>query len=67
MVEGVKALAFDTGGTILDWHSGVRDALARAASRSKLWQATMTISEGFSASHLAAGPQAQCGLRRGGG
>ena len=25
--KGVKALAFDTGGTILDWHSGFRDAL----------------------------------------
>ena len=24
---GVKALTFDTGGTILDWHSGFRDAL----------------------------------------
>ena len=23
----VKALTFDTGGTILDWHSGFRDAL----------------------------------------
>jgi 2-haloacid dehalogenase len=26
----VKALTFDTGGTILDWHSGFRDALAAA-------------------------------------
>ena len=23
----IKALTFDTGGTILDWHSGFRDAL----------------------------------------
>jgi 2-haloacid dehalogenase len=27
-ITGVKALTFDTGGTILDWHSGFRDALA---------------------------------------
>jgi FMN phosphatase YigB (HAD superfamily) len=24
----VKALAFDTGGTVLDWHRGIRTALA---------------------------------------
>jgi 2-haloacid dehalogenase len=30
----VKALTFDTGGTILDWHSGIRDALAEAGARS---------------------------------
>ena len=29
----VKALTFDTGGTILDWHSGFRDALAAAGAR----------------------------------
>ena len=28
----VKALTFDTGGTILDWHSGFRDALAAATA-----------------------------------
>ncbi len=27
-VGKVKALTFDTGGTILDWHSGFRDSLA---------------------------------------
>lgn len=27
-VDKIKALTFDTGGTILDWHTGVRDALA---------------------------------------
>jgi 2-haloacid dehalogenase len=27
-IKDVKALTFDTGGTILDWHSGFRDALA---------------------------------------
>lgn len=29
----IKALTFDTGGTLLDWHSGFRDALARAGAR----------------------------------
>ena len=28
-LEGVKALTFDTGGTILDWHTGFSDALAK--------------------------------------
>ena len=32
-LDGVKALTFDTGGTILDWHSGFRDALAAAGAR----------------------------------
>ena len=29
-LEDVKALTFDTGGTILDWHTGFTDALAMA-------------------------------------
>ena len=32
-LNNVKALTFDTGGTILDWHSGFRDALAAAGAR----------------------------------
>jgi 2-haloacid dehalogenase len=32
-VSGIKALAFDTGGTVLDWHGGVRAALAEAGAR----------------------------------
>ena len=28
-LDQIKALTFDTGGTILDWHTGVRDALAQ--------------------------------------
>lgn len=31
--EEIKALTFDTGGTILDWHSGFRDAFAHAGRR----------------------------------
>ncbi len=30
MLDDIKALTFDTGGTVLDWHSGMRDALAAA-------------------------------------
>ena len=32
-LAGVKALTFDTGGTILDWHSGVKGALAKTGAR----------------------------------
>ena len=32
-INQIKALTFDTGGTILDWHSGFRDALAAAGGR----------------------------------
>ena len=31
--DGIKALTFDTGGTILDWHTGFRTALADAGAR----------------------------------
>ena len=29
----VKALTFDTGGTVLDWHSGIRSALSATGER----------------------------------
>lgn len=32
-LSGIKALTFDTGGTILDWHSGFRDAFAKAGRK----------------------------------
>ena len=32
-LSGIKALAFDTGGTVLDWHRGIRTALAEAGNR----------------------------------
>lgn len=31
--DGIKALTFDTGGTILDWHTGFREALAEVGAR----------------------------------
>ncbi len=33
MSLGIQALAFDTGGTILDWHTGIRTALAMLGAR----------------------------------
>ncbi len=32
-LDGVKALTFDTGGTILDWHTGFSTALAEAGGK----------------------------------
>lgn len=32
-VDGIKALTFDTGGTILDWHTGFRTALAKLGEK----------------------------------
>ena len=32
-LSGIKALAFDTGGTVLDWHTGIRAALAQVGAR----------------------------------
>jgi 2-haloacid dehalogenase len=32
-MDGLRVLAFDTGGTILDWHSGVGTALAECGAR----------------------------------
>jgi 2-haloacid dehalogenase len=32
-LSNVKALRFDTGGTILDWHTGMRTALATVGAR----------------------------------
>jgi 2-haloacid dehalogenase len=33
MLAGIKALTFDTGGTILDWHTGLCQAFAQAGAR----------------------------------
>ncbi len=32
-LNGIKALTFDTGGTILDWHTGFRKALAQTGAK----------------------------------
>ena len=39
-MEGIRALTFDTGGTILDWHSGFKSAFQKAGEKnnySKSW------------------------------
>jgi 2-haloacid dehalogenase len=35
-MNGIKALAFDTGGTILDWHGGIVAALAACGARRRV-------------------------------
>ena len=43
MLENIKALTFDTGGTILDWHHGISHAFASAGTRRGLGRlATIT-------------------------
>ena len=32
-LPGIEALAFDTGGTVLDWHSGIGSVLAETGAR----------------------------------
>lgn len=32
-MDGIRALAFDTGGTVLDWHGGLSRAMAAAGAR----------------------------------
>ena len=32
-LSGIKALTFETGGTLLDWHTGFRDAFSEAGRR----------------------------------
>jgi FMN phosphatase YigB (HAD superfamily) len=33
MISGIKALTFDVGGTVLDWHRGITRAFADAGAR----------------------------------
>lgn len=35
-IDKIRALTFDTGGTILDWHTGLTSALASAGAKHKL-------------------------------
>ncbi|HVH77815.1 MAG TPA: HAD family hydrolase, partial [Stellaceae bacterium] len=35
-LDGIQVLAFDTGGTILDWHSGISAALAECGRRRRV-------------------------------
>ncbi len=34
-MNGIKALTFDTGGTVLDWHTGITRALGSFATSTR--------------------------------
>ena len=36
VMQDIQALAFDTGGTVLNWHAGIRSALAEAGARRRI-------------------------------
>jgi 2-haloacid dehalogenase len=46
-LAGIKALAFDTGGTVLDWHAGIRTALTAAGARHGLVRDWATITNSW--------------------
>lgn len=46
-MHGIKALTFDTGGTILDWHSGIKRALAAAGQRHGVTADWTTLTNAF--------------------
>jgi FMN phosphatase YigB (HAD superfamily) len=56
-MDNVKALCFDTGGTILDWHTGTRTALAAVGSRHGIardWAAPRAVAgTGWATSRLS--------------
>ncbi len=43
----IKAIAFDTGGTVLDWHSGIRDAFAAVGATYGVQRDWATIANGY--------------------
>jgi 2-haloacid dehalogenase len=43
----IRALTFDTGGTVLDWHSGIREALAEAGRRHRLERDWVTVTNDY--------------------
>ena len=47
MIANIKALTFDTGGTILDWHHGISRALATAGARRGLQADWPTITNAY--------------------
>lgn len=50
----VKALTFDTGGTILDWHGGISRAMARAGAQRDLERDWAAITNEYRAASLKA-------------
>jgi 2-haloacid dehalogenase len=53
-MHDIKALTFDTGGTILDWHTGISTALAEAGGRHGLKRDWAAIANEYRASSLKA-------------
>jgi 2-haloacid dehalogenase len=53
-MKDVKVLAFDTGGTVLDWHSGMTAAMV-------MWRATQGIRHDW---HALANEHRRRSLRR---
>lgn len=53
-MHGIKALTFDTGGTILDWHTGIGGALAAAGGRHGLERDWPVIANDYRARSLKA-------------
>lgn len=53
-MQGIKALTFDTGGTILDWHAGISGALAEAGGRHGLERDWPAIANEYRAASLRA-------------
>lgn len=47
MLAGIKALTFDTGGTILDWHTGLCNAFAQAGAQHGLSADWPEITNGY--------------------
>ena len=53
-VDSIKALTFDTGGTVLDWHSGLSNALAGVGQRHGLARDWAAITNDYRARSLRA-------------
>ena len=51
---GIRALTFDTGGTILDWHTGISRPLAKVGVRHGLERDWGAITNDYRASSLKA-------------
>jgi 2-haloacid dehalogenase len=58
MIDGIKALTFDTGGTILDWHTGIETKLRAIGARDDVqadWAAVTNTYRRRSLSTMSAG------------
>src|SRR5947208_720451 len=46
-MDGIKILAFDTGGTILDWHGGITAALSECGRCNDIERDWHTVANGY--------------------